>query len=140
VRPKKNVLIFALNPMTLDVMAYVLGLRDFAISTAGTDKEFREKFAGRAPDTVVFIHEGHGDAAIGELCAWAKARDPEVRTMVVLRRKKCLRNVAADSVLFQPTPNMAELRETLKTLAMRKRGPKKHVAAAPAIELEAVYA
>lgn len=123
--PRKKVLIYALNPLTLDVTAFSLGLRYFAVRTAQTEQDFRELFIGERFDVVLFIREAV-EMPIHELLLWVKQCDLDTRTMVLIRATNYLWQFdSADRVLCHPEADMRTLREALKILAAHKRGPKK---------------
>lgn len=120
-RPRKKVLLFGFDEVTLSLTAYPLGLRDFTIFTATTPDEFRGMFAAHMPAVVLFIRDSR-KLPFDELSGWAKELDPQVQTMIAIRSRRGRFDGVADSVLRNA--DMAELRQSLKILTARKRGPK----------------
>lgn len=132
-RPRVKVLVFCPGIIELESIAFALGLAYFAISTACGEEEFKSLFTELHPRGVLFVHHDV-PYSLDELCAWAKQQDPEVRTMAVVHGLPyAWRFNVPERVLCQTQPNIAVLRESLKTLVARKRGPKKAAEIIPEI-------
>ena len=123
-RPRRKLAIFSTEETTLDQVSFVLGLAGFAVSTASTVLELHGILFYEQPQGLLVI-DGPEPLAVDSILSDAKADNPELRTVVLVRKaQRRWQFDRADLVLCQPEIQMAELRESLKTMMARKRGPK----------------
>lgn len=121
-RPRKKIVCFAANEEYLAQYMYTLYLRGYACIPA-TDEEQLVAAIEREQIVVALIF--HDSDLTKRMCELS--RDAGLKVMVLIRRTRYTWDFDADRVLCESQEgNMARVINAVHTLAMGKRGPKKH--------------
>lgn len=130
-RPRKRLAVFSIDQLSLELVSFALDLAGFRVSTASTLLELEGLLFYEQPDGLLLIEDMRPIDIDGIIRA-VKAQNPEIATAAVVRVPARRWQVFhAERVLSQPELDMGELREVLKILVCRKRGPKKARISAP---------
>lgn len=124
-RPRRRLVLFSIDQPTLDTVGFALDLFGFRISTASTLLELDGILFYEQPQALLIL-EDYRPIDIDGVIRAARQRLPNLRTCALVRDLKRRWQVCqAEIVLVQPEIAMIELRESLRILMNRKRGPKK---------------
>lgn len=121
-RPKRRILLYCVDESATCEMRFRLDLWGFAVESCETYKAaiaLSRKFFDCA-----FIVAVTSDDAL-DLAKVLKRVSPELR-VIELRKKMSMVQTLADVVLFEGS-GYDEVRETIRTVVARKRGPKKAI-------------
>ncbi len=128
-RPRKVILLVDGNEQALSVRKFMLETRGYRVVQACGAHEALERFAGGGIDLVVsdLLLPGMDG---NEMVRRMKAETPEVPAMLLSSTvKEFARAAAADVFLPKGAATPTELVERVRVLMVRKRGPKRAVAA-----------
>ncbi len=133
-RPKKVILCVDDNEQTLSVRTFLLETRGYRVISALTATEALDVLERMIPGTLdLLISDLLMPGMDGnELVRRAKEMHPLLPTLIVSGTVSNYdRALAADAFLPKGASSPLELLDRIKVLVARKRGPKKHVPAAP---------
>ena len=140
-RPRKTILCVEDNEQVLSVRKFLLETRGYRVLAVGTASEALEHLQNAMPgaidlllsDLLLPLMDGN------ELVRRAKQLHPSLPTLLVSGTVASFeRAAAADAFLPKGACTPAEMLDRIRILVARKRGPKKHVAPAPAHESAAI--
>ena len=132
-RPRKKVLLLDRNPDKLSLRGFLLDLKGFGVLPAATAAEALGILEGFAPlglDVLVAALPCAG-MEDGRLLRAVRDRHPEL-PMLILVRVPNPAHALASRTLSDKQASAAELIDVVKTLAARKRGPRKQPPMPPA--------
>ncbi len=131
-RPKKVILLVDGNEQALSVRKFMLETRGYRVVEAGSATDALERFSGGGIDLVLsdLLLPGMDG---NEMVRRGKADSPETPALLVSATvKEFERAAAADAFLPKGAATPNELMDRVRTLLVRKRGPKRAHSAAPA--------
>jgi two-component system response regulator CpxR len=135
-RPKKIILCVDDNEQVLSVRTFLLETRGYRVIQAPTAQEALEVIQQAAPGAIdlllcdLLMPQMDGN----ELVRRAKQLHPSMPAMIVSGTVNAAdRAICADVFLPKGASSPAEMIERIRVLVARKRGPKKAVAAQPAM-------
>jgi two-component system, OmpR family, response regulator CpxR len=139
-RPKRVVLCVAESEQTLSVQVFRFETWEYRAIRAACVDEAMSILKRALPESIdlLIVHQQnlHG---FDDLLAAAKQLQPEIKIVVFSDKPVYFGNSTAD--IFIPKGNFAwtDLRQQIRTLIAKKRGPKKAVASVPAPQEVARY-
>lgn len=132
-RPKKLILLVDGNEQSLSVRKFMLQTRGYRVADASSAADALERFAQGGIDLVLsdLLLPGMDG---NEMVRRMKQESPEVPALLVSGTvREFARADAADAFLPKGAVTPGEMMERIRLLMVRKRGPKRAVAAAPAV-------
>lgn len=119
-RPKRVVLLVGEKESDLNLLSYVLTIRNYAVVAAASLQEVHFLLSKSTCDIMIIQSPM---ASTTELMKHAKKINPAIPIILLSASKQEPLNVYADAVLYKPSS--MELLERIRVMSARKRGPRK---------------
>ena len=124
-RPKKLILIAIADEAELSTMRFMLNTNGYRVIAAGNGEAAVDLFSANSVDLVLIdfhLPRGNGDQVAKRM----KAIKPDIPIIMLRGRRPLGTDVfAADCLLDKTRTPMADLKERIKVMSARKRGPRK---------------